>query len=235
MGVVLLVSRLLLACVFLIAGVAKLADLAASRRAVAEFGVPERLVGVVGVGLPVFELLVAVALIPSGSARFGALGALSLLVVFVVGIALALRRGTEADCHCFGQLHSAPIGWRTLVRSGVLAAAAALTVLAGWHDPGISMGGSSRAWKRSRQRSAAQPRRRWPAASSDSRSIRRSAGLIVEAARAGISMERGLFAKSDVAEVVIRAVGAEWVHEGAGLDVAVGAGERAAVDVAGAT
>jgi hypothetical protein len=122
----------------LIAGVAKLADLTASRRAVAAFGVPERLAGAVGLGLPVCELLVAVALIPSGSARFGALGALSLLVVFVVGIAVALGRGTEADCHCFGQLHSAPIGRRTLVRNGVLAAAAAFVVLAGWHDPGIS-------------------------------------------------------------------------------------------------
>ena len=138
MGAALLALRLVLAGVFLIAGVAKLVDLAGSRRAVAGFGVPQRLVGVAGVGLPVAELAVAVALLVSESVRFGALGALLLLVVFVVGIAVALRRGTEADCHCFGQLHSAPIGWRTLVRNGVLAAAAAFVVLAGWHDPGIS-------------------------------------------------------------------------------------------------
>jgi peroxiredoxin len=138
MGAVLLVLRLLLACVFLIAGVAKLVDLVASRRAVAEFGVPERLAGVVGVGLPVCELLVAVALIPSGSARFGALGAWFLLSVFAVGIVVALRRGTQADCHCFGQLHSAPIGWRTFARNVALAALAGFVVLAGWRHPGIS-------------------------------------------------------------------------------------------------
>ena len=141
MGAVLLVSRLLLACVFSVAGVAKLADRAGSRRAVAEFGVPERLAGVVGLGLPVFELLVAVALIPSGSARFGALGALLLLSVFTVGIVVALRRGTQADCHCFGQLHSAPISWRTLVRNVVLAAVAGFAVLAGWRHPGVSATG----------------------------------------------------------------------------------------------
>ena len=39
-----------------------------------------------------------------------------------------------------------------------------------------------------------------------------------------ISVEVRLFAEGDVAEVVVGAVGAKWVHEGAGLDVAVGAG-----------
>jgi uncharacterized membrane protein YphA (DoxX/SURF4 family) len=110
MGAALLALRLLLACVFLIAGAAKLADLAGSSRAVVGFGVPKRLATTIGVGLPVFELAVAVALVMNGSARFGALGSLLLLSVFVVGIAVALRRGTQADCHCFGQLHSAPIG-----------------------------------------------------------------------------------------------------------------------------
>jgi hypothetical protein len=54
-------------------------------------------------------------------------------------------------------------------------------------------------------------------------------------AASAISVERRVFAESDVGEVVVGAVGAERVHEGAGLDVAVGARERAAVDVAGAT
>jgi peroxiredoxin len=141
MDAALLALRLLLAGVFLIAGVAKLADLPGSRRAVVGFGVSERLAGVVGLGLPVCELVVAVVLIPGVSARFGALGALLLLLVFVVGIAVALRRGTETDCHCFGQLHSSPVGWRTLVRTGALAAAAGFVVVAGWDHTGISATG----------------------------------------------------------------------------------------------
>jgi len=138
MGAAILASRILVAGVLLIAGVAKLADLGGSRRAVVDFGVPERLARVVGVGLPVCELAAAVALLVSASARFGALGALVLLLVFLAGISVALMRGTEADCHCFGQLHSAPVGWRTLARNLLLAAMAGFVVLAGWRHPGIS-------------------------------------------------------------------------------------------------
>ena len=60
----------------------------------------------------------------------------------------------------------------------------------------------------------------------------------VGAAEAGavnaISVEGRCFAQCDVGEVVVGAVGAEGVHEGAGLDVAVGAGQGAAVEVPGA-
>jgi peroxiredoxin len=138
MGAALLASRLLLAGVFLIAGVAKLADRAGSRQAVVGFGVPERLASAVGAGLPATELVVGVALILSVSARFAALGALLLLAAFVGGIVVALRRGTGADCHCFGQLHSAPVSWRTLGRNGVLAVVAAFVVIVGWRHPGVS-------------------------------------------------------------------------------------------------
>jgi thiol-disulfide isomerase/thioredoxin/uncharacterized membrane protein YphA (DoxX/SURF4 family) len=138
MGSALLVLRLLLAGVFAVAGVAKLADLAGSRRAVVSFGVPERLAAAAGTGLPLVELAIAVALIVSAAARFGALGALALLSVFVVAIAVAMARGNEADCHCFGQLHSAPVGWWTLARNLVLAAAAAFVAVEGWHEPGVS-------------------------------------------------------------------------------------------------
>ncbi len=122
----------------MVAGGAKLADLAGSRRAVAGFGVPERLAGVVGVGLPLCELGVAVGLLPKGSAGYGALGALMLLLVFVVGIGVAMVRGTEADCHCFGQFHSARVGWRTLARNGVLAGMAGFVVVEGWGSPWVS-------------------------------------------------------------------------------------------------
>jgi thiol-disulfide isomerase/thioredoxin/uncharacterized membrane protein YphA (DoxX/SURF4 family) len=138
MGAALLGLRLVLACVFLVAGAAKLADLPGSRRAVVGFGVPERFAGVVGVGLPVCELAVAVALVLSVSARFGALGAVVLLGVFVAGISVALARGSEADCHCFGQVHSAPVGWSTLARNLLLAGMAGFVVLEGWRHPGVS-------------------------------------------------------------------------------------------------
>jgi methylamine dehydrogenase accessory protein MauD len=137
MSTVLLMARLGLAVVFAVAGVAKLADLAGSRRAVRAFGVPERLAGIVGTLLPLAELAVAGSLIASGPARWGACGALILLSGFVVGIAAALGKGRQPDCHCFGQLHSAPAGWPMLARNLLFGGVAAVVVLAG---PGPSVG-----------------------------------------------------------------------------------------------
>ena len=48
-----------------------------------------------------------------------------LLLLFTVAIALNLARGRAPDCHCFGQLHSAPTGPGTLARNGALAVVAA--------------------------------------------------------------------------------------------------------------
>ncbi|HEX3724526.1 MAG TPA: TlpA family protein disulfide reductase, partial [Nitrolancea sp.] len=43
------------------------------------------------------------------------------------------------DCHCFGQLHSEPIGWPTLARNGVLSAIAIFIIVAGVNNPGTSV------------------------------------------------------------------------------------------------
>jgi methylamine dehydrogenase accessory protein MauD len=131
MAIVILSARLLLAAVFVVAGVAKLADREGSRRAVADFGVPGALAAPLGVLLPLAELAVAAALIPTSTAIWGAVGALVLLLLFVAGIGANLARGRRPDCHCFGQLHSSPAGWSTLARNGVLAAIAAFVVWQG--------------------------------------------------------------------------------------------------------
>lgn len=138
MDVVLLIARLLLALVFLVAGVGKLADHAQFRRALVAFGVPARVSAPLGWLLPLAELAVAVALVPTATAWWGALGALALLAVFVAAIGLNLGRGRKPECRCFGQLHSAPVGRQTLARNGVLCAAAALVVWQGGDDPGAS-------------------------------------------------------------------------------------------------
>jgi hypothetical protein len=132
-----LLLRLALAAVFVVAAVGKLADLRGSRAALVDFGVPSRVAVVAGALLPLAELTIAVALIPVGSARWGAGGALVLLASFVGGIARALSQGRAPDCHCFGQIHSAPAGWGALARNVVLAAVA-VTIL--WKGPGPAVG-----------------------------------------------------------------------------------------------
>jgi peroxiredoxin/uncharacterized membrane protein YphA (DoxX/SURF4 family) len=135
MEVVLLVARLLLAAVFSLAAATKLLDRAGTRQTVVDFGVPAALATPFAIVLPLAELAVAGALIPGASAWWGALGALALLLLFVAAIAANLARGRKPDCRCFGQLSSSPVGWTTLLRDGVLAAAAGFVVSQGANQP----------------------------------------------------------------------------------------------------
>jgi methylamine dehydrogenase accessory protein MauD len=130
-----LLARLMLAAVFLIAAVGKLADRQGSRQALADFGVPSRMAAPVALILPLVEFAIAALLIPSASTRWGALAALGLLGLFIAGISVSLAHGRKPDCHCFGQLHSAPIGWSTLVRNGFLAAVAGIVLWQGGESP----------------------------------------------------------------------------------------------------
>lgn len=123
-----LIARLVLAGVFAVAGIAKLADRGGTRKAVVSFGAPERVAGALSIVLPLAELAVAGLLLPSSTAVYGALGALMLLALFSVAIAVSLARGRAPDCHCFGQLHSEPASWKTLVRNGALLALAVVAL-----------------------------------------------------------------------------------------------------------
>jgi len=128
MSLLLLLLRLFLAGTFAVAGAAKLADLAGSRKAMRDFGVPAKLADVLGLLLPLAELAVAVALVVRMTACWGGVAALALLLIFVAGIGYNLAQGRTPDCHCFGQLHSAPAGWSTLIRNLLLAGLAGVVV-----------------------------------------------------------------------------------------------------------
>jgi peroxiredoxin/uncharacterized membrane protein YphA (DoxX/SURF4 family) len=132
----LVIARLGLAAVFLVAGVAKLADRPGTRQALANFDVPARLIDPFVLLLPLAELAAATALVFPTTARWGAAGSLLLLALFVVGLTRVLRRGEAPDCHCFGQLHSKPASWTTVARNVVLAIPAAYVALTG---PGPSL------------------------------------------------------------------------------------------------
>jgi peroxiredoxin/uncharacterized membrane protein YphA (DoxX/SURF4 family) len=138
----LLIARFLLAAVFAVAGVAKLADRPGSRQALQGFHVPEALVPAGSIVLPLAELAVSLALLLTVSAWWGALGALALLLTFVVGIGISLARGEAPDCHCFGQIHSEPAGWSTILRNAILLFIAGFVA---WQGPG-QVGPSTTDW-----------------------------------------------------------------------------------------
>jgi peroxiredoxin len=132
-------GRILLAAVFAISAIAKLADRRGVRAALVDFGVPAPLITPASAILPVAESVVALALLSSSSARWGAVGALALLVIFSAAIAVNLVRGRQPECHCFGQLRSGPVGTSTLVRNGLLATLAGGIAWRQGREPGFSM------------------------------------------------------------------------------------------------
>src|SRR4051812_45326341 len=126
-----LAARLLLAALFVLAGVGKLADLPGFRGTLRGFGVGERPARIGAIALPIAELAVAAALVVQPWAMWGAAAALLLLVAFSGAILNALARGDAPDCGCFGALHSAPVGRRQVVRNVALAAPAVFVLAAG--------------------------------------------------------------------------------------------------------
>ncbi|MBB5828337.1 MauE/DoxX family redox-associated membrane protein [Micromonospora carbonacea] len=96
-------ARLGLAAVWLVAGGAKVGDLAASGRAVNAYQVmPYDVATVIGAALPFVELALGALLLVGLATRLAAGISAALLVVFVAGIASAWSRGLAIDCGCFG-------------------------------------------------------------------------------------------------------------------------------------
>lgn len=135
MSVVVFGLQVALAIVLAIAGVAKLVDLAGSRKAVREFGIPERFTASIGTLLPIAELLIAATLLPSATAHWTAIAAGSLFTVFALAVGVNLLHGRQPDCHCFGQLRSSPAGWTTVGRNVLLAIGAAVVAWRGGQGP----------------------------------------------------------------------------------------------------
>ncbi len=129
MEIVLLLVRMALFGVFFLAGAGKLMDLAGSEKAVKDFGIPEPLVKPISLGLPIFELLIAYLLLFTSVSWFGAVGAFLILLAFIVGMIYQMSKGNAPDCHCFGQMHSEPVGISSLVRNIVLALLAGVLVI----------------------------------------------------------------------------------------------------------
>lgn len=139
MEVTLLGFRLILAGIFSVAGAAKLADIAGSRKAFADFGIPASIAGPLAIGLPVAEIAIAASLLFVQSSWYGSIGATALLAGFIGGMAYQMAKGKAPDCHCFGQLHSEPVSPKSLIRNVVILAPAIVLSLAGRSGQGLSI------------------------------------------------------------------------------------------------
>src|SRR5438552_6670228 len=139
MEIGLLTIRLILAAIFGVAGIAKLLDLKGSEKALRDFGVPAKLASPSSILLPIAEISIAVLLLFTSVSWFAALGAAALLFLFIAGMSYQMAKGNAPDCHCFGQLHSEPVGKSSLIRNIVLLLIAAFLAASGKTNQGISL------------------------------------------------------------------------------------------------
>ena len=96
-------ARLVVGGVWLVAGLLKVSDGAASVRAVRAYDLlPEAVVPTVGHALPAVEIVVGLALVAGALTRAVAVVSALLFVAFIIGIATAWARGLQIECGCFG-------------------------------------------------------------------------------------------------------------------------------------
>jgi hypothetical protein len=130
--ITMLAARLVLAGIFAVAALAKLADRTGARRAVMAFGVPRAAAAIVGSTMIATEFGIAALLVAGPWTRAGAVAALVVLAGFGAVVLVNLARGQRPECHCFGRLSSGPLGPPTLARNGCFAALAAFVAFDGY-------------------------------------------------------------------------------------------------------
>ncbi len=139
METILLLIRIILAAIFALAGIGKMLDLEGSKKAMRDFGVPEMLARPFSVGLPIVEIVVAILLLFTQSAWFGAIGGFLLLATFIGGMAFLMAKGEAPDCHCFGAIESEPVSSKSVIRNVIFAMLALVLIVSGRENQGLGI------------------------------------------------------------------------------------------------
>lgn len=139
----LLTIRLVLFVILAVAGIAKLLDREGSEKAVAAFGTPEPFIKTFAVLIPIAELIFAFCLLFVTYSWIGAAGALLLMVTFIGGMLIQMIKGEAPDCHCFGQVHSEPVGPKSLIRNILIGILPVVLLISGRVDQGLPLGDSN--------------------------------------------------------------------------------------------
>ncbi len=142
MDVVLLILRLILFGVFAVAGISKLLDPEGAKKAMLDFGTPEEFTGFFAYALPFAEIVFAVCMLFVSMSWIGSAGCLLLLTSFIGGMIWQMAQGNAPDCHCFGQIHSEPVGKKSLIRNIVFAGIALVLLFSGRNNQGLELSAS---------------------------------------------------------------------------------------------
>ena len=131
MEIVLLILRLVLFGIFTLAVVGKLLDLAGAEKAVKDFGVSDTLAKPAMWLLLIAEGMIGMLFLFTSTSWIAAAAALALLGVFIVGMIVQIAKGSDSECHCFGQIHSEPVSYKSLARNIVFAVMALVLTVSG--------------------------------------------------------------------------------------------------------
>jgi uncharacterized membrane protein YphA (DoxX/SURF4 family) len=128
--VVLRVCRLAIGLIFVGSALAKIGDTGALAQQVHNYRlVPLWSENLLAMTLPWIELLAGLSLVLGVRARAGSLVALASLLVFTAAIGVAMTRGLDFECGCFGTADATRIGWVKLAENlGMLVLAAVGTL-----------------------------------------------------------------------------------------------------------
>lgn len=143
MEIFLLAVRLVLAAIFGVAAFGKLIDREGSEKALKDFGMPAALIPAFAFLLPISELAVAFSLIFVETAWFAAIAGGVLLAIFTGGMLYQMAKGNAPDCHCFGQIHSEPVGISSILRNLAFLALAVVLIVAGKENQGLNLTNSN--------------------------------------------------------------------------------------------
>ena len=109
------------AAIWLVAGIAKIADLTAFKQEVAAYDVaPSGLVEPIAYALPLVEVALGIYLVVGLLVRPAAALSTALMLLFIGVQAQAWARGLSIECGCFGGLSKETVGAGTIVRDILL-------------------------------------------------------------------------------------------------------------------
>lgn len=106
------VSQVLIGILMAWAGLAKIGDLHGFAEQLHNFRMmPVPIENLIAISLPWIELIAALALIFGVRARAGAILSALLLAAFTAAVFVAMARGLDIECGCFGTNDATRVGW----------------------------------------------------------------------------------------------------------------------------
>lgn len=115
------IARLVVAAVFLVAAVPKIADPGAFAQSIENYRLVEaEAASLFALWLPWFEVVLALSLLTGWGKKASALMSASMLLVFCGAIGWVMYQGIDIDCGCFGAENEAKANGWSLLRNAVL-------------------------------------------------------------------------------------------------------------------